>query len=79
MEMKTKGRRLYPQFRLIGWLFLLTLTAGYWASLANAQATNAEISGRVVDQTGAVIPQATIDVQNTGNRFGPHRRQLSNR
>src|SRR6266478_2791549 len=66
MEMKTKGNRLYLQFRLIGWLFLLTLTAGDWASFANAQATNAQISGRVVDQTGAVIPSATIDIQNTG-------------
>ncbi len=67
MEMKTKdGRLRSQQFRLIGWLFLLALTVGYWGSLANAQATNAQISGRVVDQTGAVILNATIDVQNTG-------------
>ncbi|GAC1416586.1 MAG: hypothetical protein NVSMB62_06410 [Acidobacteriaceae bacterium] len=65
MKMKTKRSRMYEQFRLIGRLFLLTLTAGYWASLANAQATNAQISGRVADQTGAVIPNATIDIQNT--------------
>jgi hypothetical protein len=66
MEMKTKSRRLYLQFRLVGSLFLLTLTAGHWVNSANAQATNAQMSGRVVDSTGAVIPNATIDVQNTG-------------
>jgi hypothetical protein len=66
MEMKTKSRRLYLQFRLVGSLFLLTLAAGHWVSSANAQATNAQMSGRVVDSTGAVIPNATIDVQNTG-------------
>ena len=66
MEMKSKSRRLYLQFRLVGSLFLLTLIAGHWVSSANAQATNAQVSGRVVDSTGAVIPNATIDVQNTG-------------
>jgi Carboxypeptidase regulatory-like domain/TonB dependent receptor len=58
--------RPYLRFRLIGLLSLLALTAGYWASSASAQATNAQMSGRVVDPTGAVIPNATIDVQNTG-------------
>ena len=62
---KTKGR-LYLQFRLVGSLFLLTLTAGQWVSSAHAQATNAQMSGQVVDPAGAVIPNATIDVQNTG-------------
>jgi hypothetical protein len=62
---KTKGR-LYLQFRLVGWLFLLALAAGHWVSSACAQATNAEMSGRIVDSTGAVIPNAKIDVQNTG-------------
>jgi hypothetical protein len=66
MEMKTKGGRLHLQYRLILWLFLLTFTAGHGAGLAHAQATNAQMSGKVVDSTGAVIPNATIDVQNTG-------------
>lgn len=66
MEIKTKGPRQYVQFRLVGWLFLLTLTAGRWVGIANAQATNAQIFGKVFDQTGAVIPKATIDIQNTG-------------
>ena len=62
---KAKGR-LFLQFRLVGSFFLLALTIGYWASSAHAQATNAQMLGKVVDQTGAVIPNATINVQNTG-------------
>jgi hypothetical protein len=62
---KTKGR-LYVQFRLLGRLLLLTSMAGHWAGFANAQSTTAQMLGKVVDQTGAVIPNATIDVQNTG-------------
>ena len=65
METKSKSR-LYQRFRLVGSLFLITLTASHWVSNANAQATNAQMSGKVVDQTGAVIPNAKIDVQNTG-------------
>jgi Carboxypeptidase regulatory-like domain/TonB dependent receptor-like, beta-barrel len=64
--MENTKSRLYLQFRLVGSLFLLTLIAGHWVSSANAQATNAQMSGRVVDSTGAVIPNVTIDVQNTG-------------
>src|SRR5579863_10611099 len=62
---RTKGR-LYQQFRLIASLFLLTLTAGYWVSSAKAQATNDQMAGSIVDSTGAVVPNAKIDVQNTG-------------
>jgi len=57
---------LCVQTRLIALLFLAVLTAGQWATSANAQATAAELSGKVVDQSGAVIPNATIDVQSTG-------------
>ncbi len=63
---KTKTGRLHLRFRLIGWIFLFTLTADHWSRLAIAQATNAQMSGRVVDQTGAAVPNATIEVQNTG-------------
>jgi hypothetical protein len=53
--MKTKtGRQMYLRFRLVGWLFSLMLTVGHWVSSANAQATNAQMLGKVVDQTGAV-------------------------
>ncbi len=62
---KTKSR-LYLQLRLAGWLLILALTAGHWVSSVHAQATNAQMLGKVVDQTGAVIPNATIDIQNTG-------------
>lgn len=55
--------------RLFGWLFLLTLITGLGGSLANAQATTAQILGNVVDESGAVIPNATIEVQNTGTGF----------
>jgi hypothetical protein len=65
MKMKAKSR-LYQQFRLAGSLILLTLTAGHWVSSAHAQATNAQMLGKVVDQSGAVVPNAKIDVQNTG-------------
>ncbi|MEO6803111.1 MAG: TonB-dependent receptor [Granulicella sp.] len=34
--------------------------------IANAQGTTAQIVGKVADQSGAVIPNATIDVRNTG-------------
>ena len=64
--MENTKSRLYLQLQLAGWLLLLTLIAGHWVSSANAQATNAQMSGKVVDQTGAVVPNAKIDVQNTG-------------
>src|SRR5882757_3732961 len=60
MNMKIRSRRL------AGLLLMLTLTSVHWVRSANAQATNAQMSGKVVDSTGAVIPNATIDVQNTG-------------
>jgi carboxypeptidase family protein/TonB-dependent receptor-like protein len=65
MSTKTSGRHLHLSLPLAGWL-LVTLTAGYWVSSASAQATNAQMSGKVVDPAGAVVPNATIDVQNTG-------------
>lgn len=69
MKMKAKSR-LYQQFRLVGRLFLLTLIAARCVSSAHAQATNAQINGMVMDKTGAVIPNATIEVQNAGTGLG---------
>lgn len=66
MDVKTTGHRFSLRLQLAGWLLMLTLTALYSASSANAQATTAEMLGRVVDQTGAVIPNVKIEVQNTG-------------
>jgi hypothetical protein len=59
------------QFQFVGWLWLLAfmLTMGQWTGSARAQATNAQISGRVIDATGAVISNATIDVQNAGTNL----------
>jgi hypothetical protein len=54
------------RFPLAIMMLLVTLTAGILGTPANAQATNAQMSGRVVDATGAVIPNTTIDVQNIG-------------
>jgi len=54
------------RFPLALMVLLFTLSVGIPARLANAQATNAQIVGKVADQTGAAIPNAKIDVQNTG-------------
>ena len=62
---KTKGR-LWLQFRLIGWLLSVMLTVGYGVKAARAQATNAQILGKVLDTTGAAIPNATINIKNSG-------------
>jgi hypothetical protein len=48
------------------WALLFTLASACLGSFAMAQATNAQIGGRVMDQTGAVIPNATIVVLNVG-------------
>jgi hypothetical protein len=57
--------RLLPSSSVLG-VLLFTLVAACLSSHAVAQATNAQMSGKVVDSTGAVIPNATIDVKNTG-------------
>ena len=57
--------RLLPSSSVLG-VLLFTLVAAYLSSYAKAQATNAQMSGKVVDSTGAVVPHATIDVKNTG-------------
>lgn len=58
--MKTTSRRLYAQ--MAGLSLMLALITGY----ASAQATNAQMLGKVADQSGGVIPNATVEVQNTG-------------
>ena len=47
----------------LGILFTLTLHAG-----AAAQVTTGDIVGRVMDGSGAVLPGATVTVENTGTR-----------
>lgn len=70
MNIKMKGRQVRLQLRLAGWLLMLTLTAMQCASSAHAQATNAQIFGKVVDTTGAVIPNVKIEAFNTGTDIG---------
>jgi hypothetical protein len=38
------------------------------ASIASAQVTTADIVGRVTDESGAMIPDATITIDNLGRR-----------
>jgi hypothetical protein len=65
MDMRLASDRLHRQLRLTV-TFLLVLFGGLWVKSAEAQATNAQMSGRVVDPTGAAIPNAKIDVINVG-------------
>ena len=66
MNMISRSDRLPRQLRLGGSLLVITLFAGLSINSARSQATNAQMSGRVVDPTGAAIPNAKIDIQNTG-------------
>jgi hypothetical protein len=50
-------------------IFLIAMSTLGPSNLANAQATNAQLSGKVADATGAAIPNATIEVDNTGTGF----------
>src|ERR1700730_510190 len=61
--------RLLPSSSVLG-VLLFTLSAACLGSFAKAQGTTAHIVGKVADQTGAAIPNATIDVQNTGTGLG---------
>ncbi|MGA7524615.1 MAG: TonB-dependent receptor [Acidobacteriaceae bacterium] len=70
MNMKMTSCQLRPQLRLAGWLLMLTLTAVQCVSSAHSQAINAQILGTVVDTTGALIPNATIEAKNTGTGLG---------
>jgi len=57
--------RLLPSPLVVG-VLLFTLAAAGLGTLAKAQATNAQVSGRVVDPTGAVVGNASVEIQNTG-------------
>jgi len=61
--------RLLPSSSVL-WVLLFTLAGACLGSFAKAQGTTAQIVGKVVDQTGSVIPNVTIDVQNTGTGLG---------
>lgn len=63
--------RLLLSSSVLGVLLFIVATAGL-SHLAKAQGTTAQIVGKVADQTGAVIPKALIDVQNTGTGLVRH-------
>src|ERR1700738_4352560 len=65
------GHRLLPSPLVLG-VLLFTLAAACLGNFAKAQGTTAQIVGKVADQTGAVIPNAPIDVQNTGTGLVRH-------
>src|SRR5258708_4915022 len=67
--MKLLRHRLLPSSSVLG-VLLFTLAAACLGGFAKAQGTTAQIVGKVADQTGAAIPNATIDVQNTGTGLG---------
>jgi hypothetical protein len=61
--------RLLPSSSVLG-ILLFTLATACLGNFAKAQGTTAQIVGKVADQTGAVVTNATIDVQNTGTGLG---------
>ena len=58
-------RRRLLSFPLFLGILLFTLVAACLGNSAEAQATNAQMSGKIVDSTGAAVPNATIEVKNT--------------
>jgi len=59
-----RHRRIPPTSVLAVPLFAIAATC--LGNFAMAQATNAQIGGRVMDQTGAVVPNTTVVVLNVG-------------
>jgi hypothetical protein len=64
--------KIHFPFPVVVRALLFTFAAAFLNSVANAQGTTAEIVGKIADQTGAVIPNASIDVQNTGTGLVRH-------
>ena len=56
----------------LGILLLVTLVAACLGSIMEAQAPTAQIVGRITEQTGAAVPHAAIDVENTGTGLKRH-------
>jgi hypothetical protein len=54
------------QNRAIQVLATVALTLGAHTTLARAQATNAQVLGKVADPTGAAIPNASVSIKNHG-------------
>lgn len=63
--MSMRHHRPFPISTLVG-VVLLIFAAVFSGPVALAQATNAQMSGKVVDATGAAVPNVTIEVRNAG-------------
>ena len=61
-----------PRFPLALFALFFTFAALYLSSFAGAQATSAQLAGKITDQTGAVVPNASIDATNTGTGLKWH-------
>jgi hypothetical protein len=57
-------RQWLLRFPLALTVLFFMLSAGISGPIANAQATNARMSGKILDGSGAVVPNAKIDVEN---------------
>ena len=53
-------------------ILLMTLIAACMGSVMEAQAPTAQIVGKITAQTGAAVPNAAIDVENTGTGLKRH-------
>src|SRR5271168_1479498 len=53
-------------------ILLITLIAACLGSMMEAQAPTAQIVGRITEKTGAAVPNAAIDVENTGTGLKRH-------
>jgi hypothetical protein len=53
-------------------ILLITLIGVCLGSMMEAQAPTAQIVGNITDQTGAAVPNAAIDVENTGTGLKRH-------
>lgn len=64
MQIGSRIRLWHLWFNIL--LCAAILGAVFPAPRAFAQSTSASVSGRVTDQTGAVIPDAAVEIRNTG-------------
>ena len=53
-------------------ILLITVIAACLGSMMEAQAPTAQIVGRITEKTGAAVPNAAIDVENTGTGLKRH-------
>jgi hypothetical protein len=69
--MNSLRNRPLPSSIPIG-ILLIILMAACLGSMMEAQAPTAQIVGKIREQTGAAVPNAAIDVENTGTGLKRH-------